>query len=288
LRPLKGENEPAPKQIYFLDVNADGAREVIVCDEVTEGTTHNRAQGNVICYDEAGKRLWKYELNDSVKTSGEVFKPPFLLFILDTMTHKDRLTLFCAGYHTPYFPTAIFGLDAKTGRRVTGLVWHAGRLRDGVIVKAGDKKLLIATAVSNAFNRPVIFSIDANNLVNSQLPAIPKYEFSALPRCTFEQYVLLPNSDLCAYNGSRYEYPDYSGIITIPERNALEFSLLVSPRYGLRYTTIAALDSFDIIIGDEFKVYRDILIEEKKLTSPHTFDPAYKALLLRALRFIKY
>ncbi len=272
---------------YFhriFDIDNDGINEVILTHEKSKGRKLED-QGRIACFDNKGNLLWKYKFKDTVFTNRDTYKDEYMSRLVDIINIDGINTLICNARHN-YFPSAIYKLDIRTGKRLPGTLWSQGHFTSGQIGdfnKDGDPEIFIG-GVNNGRESAFALITKLKNL-KGQTPSIKSYLFKNIPIGNFTKYFLFKKTDICRlfenrYNGTvgtffRYDVETYN--VGVDEGYP---NILVGPVYVINQT----LDSAWLQIGDDLQFIRDSLIIKGKLTPPFTNDKLYEEILISGIK----
>lgn len=266
---IEGSNVLAEdsKIAKVVDIDGDGINEVII--------TREKSLGTVTCYNNEQKVIWQYIFKDLVESS-KIHSDKYRSFLIDTLTIQKNKYLFLTASNIPLYPHAIYSLNLLTGKREDSLrvVWNAGAISDA---KIGDfnedgKPELIGTGGNNGFEKAVFFSINIDDMNYTQFPSPDFYTFKNLTRASFNNYILLPQTDFSYYKKSRYNI----GRSIIFFESSKNFEVWVDEDYhtidgeSVIYGFSRNYDLTMIDCGDNFSFERDGLIRQGKLKPPLT------------------
>ena len=109
------------RQLYerVININNDNYNEVLLAAYSLHEGARNFAN-YVACFDHKGSLMWKYSFQDSVATSRDQHTIVYESAIIDTLTENGRLNVLLYAKNDPNYPSAIYRLDAETGKRLPG------------------------------------------------------------------------------------------------------------------------------------------------------------------------
>ncbi len=283
-------DEPVRKEIIrLIDVDSDGSNEVLVCDEPSGSLAKACDTGRLACFDARGRLIWQYVFRDSIRTVSENFENIFRIKMIDTVTVDQQRQLIAFANHVRWYPSAVFRLDLRSGRRLPGTLWNSGQFQTGLIKNIPDStgKELIITGFNNSWDQLILLSVSLNNL-DGAAPATEPYCFIGKNPARLRNYILLPVSDLTTFynfeanefclGGLRHEKNE-NQISAITREARFEDATLIG--YSFDYN----LNPTRLVIGDPFIFRRDKLVREGKLSPPLTETPEYHKLLLDQILF---
>jgi len=283
----------------LIDINKDGVNELILTAENKYNLRNTYPKDTVRCYNNFGKLIWEFAYEDTVPSLEEKFEKRYIIGMIDTVTVNDIKLLYLIVNNAPYYPSSIFALDLKTGKKVGPTLWHPGRIRGGIIkFLKKDFPNLVLAGVNNGLNNTIIFSISVNNM-NGQAPTSEPYYFLNLPLAKFDQYIVLPKSDYTEFFKTRFNYPPDMGIIDNEAINNFETCTLGGKNndpknLSIRYSFDYNFNSVKTVITDDFQMKRDDLVQKKILPPPYIDTPDYIEMLERQLlrwdgeKFVKF
>lgn len=273
----------------LFDVNNDGKKDLIITSELLNGTKDVGKFGRVACFDYKQRLLWQYVFRDTISTRVEKFTPFYSLHIFDIEKNLKDPEILLVGQHENYYPSPIIKLRLKDGKRIGGIFWHPGGGSQGFIgdYNGDGKDEIIATSISNGLERCVLYSIDYDKLKGTA-PTTKNYRFIGKPVADFNQYIVLPKSDVNIYYKERYNTIGTPPFITY--NNLIYFTLIENiypdgSEITIGYEFDKQYKLRDIIIGDKFRVIRDSLVAEGKIKGPFTETPEYKKYLRDQIKY---
>jgi hypothetical protein len=269
-----------------IDINKDGENEVLLAQ------IHNSVERdpNIYLFNAQGEEIWKYFHVDTVETIEERFSNTFLIKgIIDTIHNRNVIELLVYFQHENYYPSGILKLDLKTGKRIGEVLWHPGAFGGAALLdwNKDGKKEIIAVGASNGMKRAFLFSIDHDKLKGT-FPTAKNYQFLNVDLAAFNNYILFPQSDY-----SQYFFPKYNAALGIPHIIDSLISVSVHEgkanlieadfRYDIRFNE--NLKPNYVVIGDEFIVHRDKLINEGILNPPYTDTDEFRENILNNIEY---
>lgn len=266
------------QRIY--DIDGDGRNEVIIAHEfLKERDAENN--GRIACFDHTGKLIWKYKFADTISTIRESYSDIYVSRIVDIAEYNGNTVLFCNARHL-YFPSAIYPLDIKTGKRLDGILWSQGHFYAGNIGDYNnDNELeLFIGGINNGLESAFACIINLSDL-NGQTPTTKNYLFENIPLANFKKYFVFPKTDLCIYGGRRFNGTE----LTKFYKSTNTYDVGVNEKFndlgvGAYYVFNYNLDSVHLRIGDSQQFVRDSLIVKGFLKPPFTTDPEYEKILV--------
>ncbi len=278
------------RQLYerVININNDNYNEVLLAAYSLHEGARNFAN-YVACFDHKGSLMWKYSFQDSVATSRDQHTIVYESAIIDTLTENGRLNVLLYARNDPNYPSAIYRLDAETGKRLPGTFWHPGHICG---VALGDfnhsgKKEIVAVAINNCYETCALFSIDVDN-IGGQAPSFGGYKFIGIPPAKLNKYFLLPKTDLTEYYKLRFNTVGRGGIFFNNRDNNFRFIIGEGDpsKYdtGIEYIVSSKLSDFRIFISDKFQVIRDSLVSKGLLSKPYSNTEEYIDILKKQIK----
>ncbi len=264
----------------IYDVDDDGINEVLLTHEVlTIQDIEN--QGRIACFDFAGKLIWKYKFRDSVATEREIYKDEHLSRLIDIKKVNSKTILFAASSHF-FFPSAVYKLDAKTGKRIEGTLWSQGHFGFGEIEdynNDGELEIFIG-GINNGLESAFALLINLSDL-NGQTPSTNNYLFKDIPMAKMTKFLLFEKTDICEYFKNRFNGTSS----TFYQKEKFTYNVGVNEYHpdidiAVYYAFNNSFDSAWTLIGDAFQFNRDSLIIKGELNPPFTNDKLYNDLLV--------
>ncbi len=272
----------------LVDINHDGINEVIISMEQPGDTTITGKNYGLVCYDKRKNLIWSYTFQDYVETADTKHSTIYQSFLMDIDNTSDKATLYIIAKNSLY-PSAVYRLDAATGKRLPGTLWNAGRIYSGIVGdfnKDGEKEF-VGTAINNAYETSVLFSINVDEL-NGQAPATPKYTFEGIKPAEFNSYILLPKSDMTIFRNKRYNIPSAADIHFYEKSKEFGFHILEGNHRtdgSIEYRFDKDINLILIDYTDVFLMARDKLVKSGKLNLPLTNTVEYRKILEKELRY---
>ncbi|MBI9070076.1 MAG: hypothetical protein JEY94_00665 [Melioribacteraceae bacterium] len=275
--------------MHLVDIDSDGENEVIFCIEKLPKTTNNKNTGRVLCLNSDREIIWQHKLLEEIDTGERRMEGQYRLFTGNMFEYKGKKTIAVFGQHT-YWSSPIYLLDVETGKRISEILWHPGRI-DGVNVLDFDddgKLELTAMGVNNYAGTSVFFSLELRNL-RGAAPAGGQYYFKGKKITDFESYILLPKSDITVYEKYRMNSPTWRPQYLV-KSNRFRFDISEGhySRNGYDVSLMYFLDKnlldITVEINNVIRVYRDELVAKKILEPPYTDTKEYREILKNQIR----
>ena len=264
-----------------IDINADGINEILIChDDFNDGAYE---EGRISCYDHKGNPIWKYSVKDTIRTIHDVHSTTYSIGMVQNTHQAYDSVIYCYVSNHPLFPSAIFRLSARTGKRLDEGLWNAGHIVNAMIgdFNKDDKLEIVAFGVHNGFNSAILFSVDPDSL-NGQTPSIGDYLFTDLPKVVLRSLISFLPCDLTKYHNIRMNAAVGSTLMF--DHGSEEFRFLIHEGIdtdcrSVHYRFDRNLKFLSVSPGNGFEAERDLLIREGKLSPPKTNTEDYTRML---------
>ncbi|GMR25545.1 MAG: hypothetical protein BMS9Abin39_0851 [Ignavibacteria bacterium] len=269
----------------IIDIDGDGLNEVLLVNQ-DENLGHT---GRLDCFSNNGELLWKYEFDDSIETINEKFSNKFNIRIVGIDNLNGREVLYLFAQHNIYFPTAVFRLDAETGKRLPGTFWNPGGLGAGTLADMNSDGVneLYLTGLNNEWETAVFFGLEKDSLYGRG-PAFGKYVYPDREISEFLVYLSIPKSDYSKYKNVRYPNPGRGNLYYLEHENLLSFGIIYgeyTELIGVGFRINQKYEIDELIITDQFRVKRDSLVAQGKLSLPLTDTKEYVEILKDQVRY---
>lgn len=276
--------------IILNDIDGDGTNEVILTRFILERKSKTTDQNGILCLDKNKKVIWQYRFDEPVSSKNINSSTEYLIYLLGVSEQGNKKILYAIA-RNEYFPSAVFGIDIKSGERVTDIFWHSGHLADGFVFKddsTGKEKIFLA-GINNGFECVAAMVLDLENL-SGQAIAPENYVLKNIPPANMEKYILIPKSDVAEYYGNRYNAVPAGNVIYYPKDKLLSLKTSEAIRDGelsgdIQYFFNLNLSINLIETGDAFQLERDKLVKEGKLSPPLTYTPEYFTILRNNIKY---
>jgi hypothetical protein len=273
---------------YFqkiVDINNDGINEVILANEDFAELKNNSEILRIVCFDKNKNEIWHYNFRDTISAVIGKMDTLYSLELIDTINIANNKVLLCIAKSAKSFSSAIFQLDLKTGNRVNSTLWNSGFFMSGIIKDFNDdgNEEIISTFINNGFEQVGVLRIRVDKLYG-QCPTTLNYRYKNLPIADLEEYILFPKTDYTRYVNQRMEAIP-SGSIHF-ENNKIYIGVVPEiNKAAFAYVFDYKKNSFEIIIGNDFRVARDSLVVHGKLKPPLTDTDEYCNLLISQIKY---
>ncbi len=268
------------------DVNNDGKNEVLIVDQ----NNNSENSGALVCFNYKGDTLWVFQFGDSIRTNYERFEIlSYGIRMVGFDYFNNRKTLYLTAQLTPYFPTAVFRLDAATGNRLPGTYWNPGGITNGTLVDINNDgtKELVLLGINNEFNCVTFFAMNKDSLYGRG-PAIYRYVFPGKKPYKFIHFFMIPNSDYNNFMNMRYPLTYINDFNYTEKTKNFKFSVFqgpISDNLTVNYRVGHNFKIKDIVIPDQFRVARDSLVARGFLSPPYTDTKEYVKILKDQIRY---
>lgn len=284
---LEGYKNDLDSYRRIINVDQDDKNEVLITKVTSE---KQYSPNHILCYNNEGKVLWSYLFKDQIFNKHEKISREYRSRIIDISNINNKKILYLVAVNKPLFPSAIYKLDLKTGKRLKGTLWHTGHIVSKGLIKdfnEDDKDELFISGMHNAYEKSTIFSVNLDDL-DGQTPTTTDYDFPNLSTTEFNFFVLLPKTKFSKYLGKRINGPSlgtgkFSNIrnrfvITIEEgKRSLE-------QKNTYYISVDA-KNIELDTHDQFIVARDSLVSKGILDKPYTDTKEYKQKILNNIKY---
>jgi hypothetical protein len=264
----------------LLDTDNDGYNEIYLSQELL-------LPERIACFNYKGELRWEYMFEDTIanEKDKEGMGGEYYSSIIESQYEDGRLILFCVAKHAPNYATAIYKLDAATGKRLQGTLWHAGHVNRAYIDDFNEdgKKELVLNFINNGYEACGMASINIEEIrKNIQFPTTPAYTFYHPEPARYNKYILFPKTDYSLYNNERFNWPGIDGFLFHRKKfhNCINEGPAGKNPAGIIYYCDENMEDFSVEIGDKFRVMRDSLVVKDLLSYPLTDTREYRELLI--------
>lgn len=287
---------------HIIDVDDDGVNEVLVITK-KNADEDNKKQGAVLVstvqlYDHKKMVLWSYAFSANISTKYEDYLDMYSIkFHKYIKTDSVHLLLFDSRHH-PFYPSALFTLDAKTGERSETIFWNQGHIEKVFVVDIDNDEIteIVAFAYNNALNGMVLFSIELPKLTGQGI-GTDKYRFINIEDTSlanFDEYVLLPKSDyhkIWDYRFNQLLYGKEYHVRIDNEKQKISFGIIEgTQKEGDRSLNIFYIMNYDfdiktIALTDRFITARDSFVVKGVLDPPFSDTKEYTEIMKNKFRY---
>lgn len=277
-------------QYRIIDVENDGANEVILTNEIFSDNDDITQRNRVACFNKDGSLRWKYFFKDSVRSEREYLDDDYgPSYIVGTKLSGNMQVIYLSSRNGKSYSSAIYLLDLKTGKRVGSTLWNSGHIIDGTLYDLdGDKKEeLIYTFCNNGLHKAGIAIIKLD-FASGQGPSAKDYMFLNIKTAYFSNYILTPRTDYNVYIQERNNGIVPFSLLLNKREQVISFATSETadyPGHGLCYRLNFDLRKISVFAMDEFTGKRDALVKELKLKQPFTDTKEYYNLIQSQILF---
>lgn len=278
----KTDQRESTINVRILDIDGDGKNEVLLQNEFNQATNYID-NDTLRCYDEEGKVIWRYALNDLVTSKREIIDNRYGVNILDTLTLYGIKCLFLWSANIHSFSSAIYNIDLKTGQRLPGTLWCSGHVVDALLkdINNDGKKDIVAIGYDNGYEDGVLFGYEIDTLTKVRFTT-DSYLIRNYPVAELITYLRFPKLDYDNYYehrspalvGNTLKYDDQTKHFAFGADNDNEMG-----RGVVEYWVDDNFIVDDVVITSNFRVRRDTLVAHGKLKPPYTDTEAYKEVI---------
>lgn len=253
--------------LAMMDVNGDHKKEIIaIFGWGYELPLHN----TVLCLNSDGSELWKYEFNRQMKFGDESYPNEYRVtsMIVGDFEMDSKIEVIAVAQHLPYYPTAVFKLDAATGT-LQNEYWHSGHisaLSHQDIDSDGVEEIFFG-GEHNGYNQASLLILDPR-LIEGHAPAPPTYTPADLQVGKEKYFLLFPTTDVLVW-GTRKR--NFVSKIRFTKNNLTEVDILETnigtTGFGFAYYFNDSLNCIKIGDRDDFEALHRKLESEGKLSN---------------------
>ncbi len=179
--------------LIIKDINADQKPEILFSTQ----TQNEFGEGVLICFDAAGKEMWRFEAGREIKFGTTTYSNDYRIkgFDLYDFDRDGTCEILVISRHKNHYPNQIALLDAEG--RIIGEYWHSGYLIDyGFLDIDGDgKEEIILGGTNNEYRKGCLLVLDPEN-IHGGSPQTEEYRCSELSTGAELFYVLLPRTEV--------------------------------------------------------------------------------------------
>jgi outer membrane protein assembly factor BamB len=273
----------------ICDVNSDNENEVLISNEISTLESEKFIGLSLKCYNKTGFLLWEYSFQDSVKSDREILSPYYDILIIDTVDVYGQKNIILISRNTSSFSSAIYRLDAKTGRRLPGTLWCSGHTYNAIIKDLNEdgKKDVLAVGVDNGFEQQAVFAFQIDSLTKVR-PSTVDYTINDFPFADLISYIRIPKTDFTNYVNLRIPGIGVNSLYDDVDEKVYRFAICINyePEGGRVWMKLGySLIDFDIVIDNQFRVLRDSLVVKGQLDLPFTDTQEYKKIIKSNIRY---
>ncbi|MGQ9644860.1 MAG: hypothetical protein ACUVT3_13465, partial [Ignavibacterium sp.] len=271
------------KSAKIVDIDDNGKNELLICNERDPKTNNIKNRAEVICYNYIGKQIWHYVFNDKVISNREQLNTEYTVNILDTLTCRNKRSIFLYANNGPSFSSSIYRLDLLTGNRLQGTFWASGHIMVGIIkdIDNDNKPEIIGAGYDNGYEDLVFFVFEIDTLTEVR-PTTEDYLIRNFPIAEMKSYIRFPKTDFDNYFKLRTPGYIIGSFSDDAENNKFIFSSAFPRNFeeaALGYEINYNLKDINVVIDSDFRVQRDTLVAHGKLNLPYTDTEDYKEII---------
>jgi len=272
----------------IVDIDNDGDNEIIYILPEKPDVTNKELIENIKCFDKNKKELWSYTFSDTVFSEREDLTPLYNSRLIDTITFKGKKIIFCYANNIPSFSSAVFGLELRNGKRIEETLWSSGHIRGAFFrdINKNNTADLVLSGLDNGYEDAIIIGLELENINGCRLTT-KKYLIKNKKLINPIFYIRIPKCDYENMMGFRFPYVREYDLRYREEDKKIILGLFSFTNKSITSDRIMThtleIDTTfkvsEVIIDDEFRVFRDSLVAQGKLRQPYTDTREYKELL---------
>lgn len=267
------------RYVRIVDINEDGKNELIVCRINDDSSETDDTFASVYCYDFKGNKIWSYSFVDTAHSKREILPPVYAITMVDTMTIAGKKSLILISGNSQTFSSALFRIDLRAGERLPGTLWCSGFIVEGLLkdINNDGRKDFIGSGLDNGFEDAVFMAVEIDTLTKVR-PTTEEYLIRGYPVAKMLSYIRFPKTDYDIYRKMRMPAIYYNTFIDNPAQKYFQF--IVNSDYSqeaaaLWYQVDYNLGDVNVIVDNNIRVIRDILVAKGVLQLPYTDTPEY-------------
>lgn len=278
------------KSVLIEDLNNDGKNEVLLTSELFNDNRDYFENYRIACFDRYGNIIWRYYFLDKVASRREDLSIYYgYSYIVGEVEVNGRKRIYFSARNANSYASAIYSLDAASGKRVGTTLWNAGYIGDAAIhdLDKDSKPEIIFTFANNGLKRTGIAVISTDE-ADGQAPTSDEYRLFDKKIAKFKAYILVPNTDYNKYVKAFQNGYSINTLIIKGNERTIHFNSvegLGANVLSLTYMLGFDLKSIDLFAQSDFTAYRDALVREGKLKPPFTDTKQYYDILRSQVEF---
>jgi len=176
-----------PRLVWFGDL--DGKR-VVLFVPVSAATPGRQ----LVCYDDAGRELWRFTPGRAVHTTAESFAPPFYVsqFVVARSGKDSASRIIVTSSHYLEYPCQV-ALLAADGRLLREY-WHSGHLDDALLTEHAGHQEVVLAGISNATKSATLVALDPGTMSGASVEENTDYQLQGFPPGVEDARLLFPRS----------------------------------------------------------------------------------------------
>ncbi len=274
-------NRAITRYAMIVDINSDGMNELIICHESDGKTGYSSLKPILRCYDKNGNQIWKFSFTDFVESKREILNSEYNIWIIDTLTFAGIKSIYLSSTNGPSFSSAIYRIDIKNGRRLSGTLWASGHILDCNMenITVNNKPNIIGAGYDNGYEDLVLFVYPIDTLTSVR-PTTEDYIIRGYPAADLKAYIRFPKNDFDNY--MKVRTPSYLVNGLLPENNKIKFGSSIPPQnieLETGYAVALNFKDIEINFSSSFRVQRDTLVAHGILKPPYTDTKEYREII---------
>ena len=191
-----GAGPPGLSVYEIADIDGDGSREVLFRAFSAKGQ-----DVSLYCFEQDGGFRFAWNQREAVTFGDVVYQPPFRVQAMVPGARNGHPVVWVTAVHTPYFPSVLVALNAKTGRAETQF-WNPGNLNTVTLARAFGREVVLVGGVDNELKAPIIIAVDPAAATGSLPVDNPHYRCPACPQAPPLAAMVFPVPDLVPLSGN--------------------------------------------------------------------------------------
>jgi hypothetical protein len=276
---LEGFPEEIDNLCRIVDINDDGINEIIFVESTKSVDSNNLKISSLSCYNKDKELIWNYYFDEIVSSDREVMIPEYGIIIVDTLTGNGKKTAVVYACNGVSFASALFKIDLATGEKCSDEFWSSGHINSGILadINGDNLKEFIGWGPDNGFQQPVLWAVDINHLKGAR-PSTREYTIHGETDSSLIFYIRIPKTDYDYYVNFRSGYPMSLGLNYQEQNKVLQFNSGLKPNKPVAaflYRLNVKNMDINIFVDDHFRLLRDSLLVQGKLSGPVTDSKEY-------------
>ncbi|MFO7733673.1 MAG: VCBS repeat-containing protein, partial [Candidatus Aminicenantes bacterium] len=247
------------------DLDGDGKVETLFNTWMDDG----RTGGNVLCFDQRGKRLWEFETGRPMEFGATRFSGDFIVRGFDAvdLDGDGRKEILVIANQLNRFPTRLSILD--TNGELRGDYWHSGHLGDLIAADLdGDgRKEILTFGTNNEYGEGVLIVFDAADVRGCSPQSDERFRWKGVEPGSHLHFIRIPRPD--AELADFYPLDDISHVTANTDGR---FSVW-SGRSGIEYVFDRSMSVVEVRGSHSFQILHENARRSGKITS--VADAAY-------------
>lgn len=185
------------RKVRLVDLFGDGKGEVLaVVHFAIEHNNDEILRTALYCFSRAGKLLWKYEPDQTLRFAGGDFHGHWSIYDMLISSEGRQRTIWLAIAHRLWWPSYVVRLDPSTGQGQVQFV-NSGTLHSLGLAKSSRGSYLLIGGFNNEYDAGILCVMDANRQFASS-PQGPrsKYLCKSCSSGAPDRYIVFPRYEL--------------------------------------------------------------------------------------------